>query len=187
MSIELVIETENKNKLIGECVHMNLVPAISTRDVIGGNLTDIEVDSFKKSSCHKLPREKMIQTIVSFIKNNDIPEKDKELFIMILQDNKILNKLQICTDGSYVNGRIFYKNFFNNWDSNIQVDGRFWSQYYSETRLLPDNLTRIGFMKDNFEVIYLHLVDDIEAMEDKEWHDEMDSLSDDDYYEDVSN
>ena len=157
----------------------NLIPALSTKNVIGGNLTDIEIASFRKSYCHKLSKEKMIKTILSFIDNNDISEKDKELFNFILDDDIILNKLQICTDGSYVNGRIFYKNFFNNWDSNIQVDGRYWSEYYRKNKLTPDNLVKIDHMKDNFETIYLCLVNDEEAMDDKIWQDEMDKISDD--------
>jgi len=157
----------------------DLVSAISTKKVIGGDLTDIEVASFKKSCTHKLSKEKLIKTILSFIDNNDVPEKDKEVFNFILDDDKILDKLQICTDGSYVNGRIFYKNFYNNWDSNIQVDGRFWNKFYNETRQSLDTLTKIDYMKDNFEVMYLHLVSDEEAMEDKIWSDEMDRISND--------
>jgi len=157
----------------------NLIPALSKKDIIGEDLTDIEIASFKKSSCHKLSKEKLIKTILSFINNNDVLEKDKELFNYILDDDIILSKLQICTDGSYVNGRIFYKNFFNNWDSNIQVTGRYWNEYYSKNRLVPDTLVMIDYMKDNFEVIYLHLVNDEEAMDDKIWQEEFDRMDDD--------
>ena len=157
----------------------NLVPAISNKDVLGGILTDIEIASFKKSSCHKLSKDVLVKTILSFINNNTILKADKELFDMIIKDDAILNKLQICTDGSYVNGRIFYKDFFSNWDSNIQIDGRFWSEYYSKHGKSLNTLAKINYMKDNFKVIYLHLVNDLEALEDKEWSDEMDRM---DYY-----
>ena len=153
-----------------------LVPAIAS---VSWNriLTEKELESYKKC-CIKLPKKDIVKKILSFIENNNVTQEDKKVFNKILGDTKILNKLQICTDGSYVNGRIFFKNFYNNNTTNIWVDGKYWNQHYKKHKSNLDTMSKLNYMKYNFEVIFLHLVSDSKAWEDKldseQWEDEYD-------------
>jgi len=164
----------------------NLVPAIGDKTGMGRNLTNEEKVSFLQKNCFKLSKKQMVKRILSFIKNNSVSEADKKLFNKILGDTKLLNKLQICTDGSYLNGRIFYKNFFNGSENVMFVDGSYWSERYVKNNYVNiSTLEKLNYMKYNFEVIYLHLVGNSKALDDKLWQDEMDELiSDwDEYHE----
>jgi len=152
----------------------NLIPAIGDKNGMGRYLTNEEKSSFLKKNCFKLSKKQMVKRILSFIRNNSISEADIKLFNKILGDTKILNKLQICTDGSYLNGRIFYKNFFNSSENVMFVDGSYWSDRYVKNNYININtLEKLNYMKYNFEVIYLHLVGNSKALEDyDEYHEE---------------
>jgi len=155
----------------------NLIPAIGSINGMGRILTNEEKVSIAQRNIFKLPKKQMVKRILSFIKNNNISEPDKKLFNKILGDTKILNKLQICTDGSYLNGRIFYKNFFNGSENIMFVDGTYWSDQYCKNNYVNiSTLEKLNYMKYNFEVIYLHLVENRKALNDKLWQDEMDSM-----------
>jgi len=155
----------------------NLIPAIGSTNGMGRILTNEEKVSFAQRNLFKISKKQMVKRILSFIRNNNISESDKKLFNKILGDTKILNKLQICTDGSYLNGRIFYKNFFNSSENVMFVDGSYWSnQYVKNNYVNISTLKKLNYMKYNFEVIYLHLVSNSKALEDKIWQDEMDEL-----------
>jgi len=155
----------------------NLIPAIGSTNGIGRILTNEEKVSFAQRNCLKLPKKQMVKRILSFINNNNVSKADKKFFNKILGDTKILNKLQICTDGSYLNGRIFYKNFFNGSENVMFVDGTYWSdQYVKNNYVNISTLEKLNYMKYNFEVIYLHLVGNSKALDDKLWQDEMDEL-----------
>lgn len=158
----------------------NLVPAIASISW-DRTLTTEELTPYVKRSCHKISKKEMVKRILSFMKNNNITELDRKIFNKILGDSKILNKLQICTDGSYVNGRIFFKNFYNKANTNILVDGEYWMQYYKKYEVSLDMLSKLNYMKHNFEVIYLHLVQDKESWDDKLWQDEFDNMMPDFY------
>ena len=164
----------------------NLIPAIGSTNGMGRTLTNEEKVSVAQRNCFKLSKKQMVKRILSFIKSNNISLFDKKLFNKILGDTKILNKLQICTDGSYLNGRIFYKNFFNGSENVMFVDGTYWSdQYFKNNYVNISTLEKLNYMKYNFEVIYLHLVGNSKALDDKLWQDEMDELMPDyDYFED---
>jgi len=161
----------------------NLIPAIGSTNGMGRDLTNEEIISFTQRNCFKISKKQMVKRILSFIKNNNISHADKNLFNKILGDTKILNKLQICTDGSYVNGRIYYKNFFNDYKNVMMITGMYWYDHYVEN-IGVSILEKLNYMKYNFEVIYLHLVNDGKALEDKIWRDEMDELMPDidDYF-----
>jgi len=155
----------------------NLIPAIGSTNGMGRTLTNEEKVSVAQRNCFKLPKKQIVKRIVSFIKSNNISEPDKKLFNKILGDTKILSKLQICTDGSYLNGRIFYKNFFNCSENVMFVDGKYWSdQYVKNNYVNISTFEKLNYMKYNFEVIYLHLVGNSKALDDILWQDEMDSM-----------
>jgi len=147
----------------------NLVPAIPVMSW-DKELTEHQINCTKQS-CHKIPKKQMVKRILSFMSSNQITDADRKVFNKILGDTKLLNKLQICTDDSWLNGRIFYKNFFNQSDVNICVDGEYWMQYYRDNRISPDTFTKLNYMKNNFEVIYLHLVSNSREF-DYEYHEE---------------
>jgi len=147
----------------------NLVPAIPVMSW-DKELTERQIN-LAKGSCHKISKKQMVKRILSFMKSNQITDADRKVFNKILGDTKLLNKLQICTDGSWLNGRIFYKNFFNQSDANICVDGEYWMQYYRDNNVSPDTFTKLNYMKYNFEVIYLHLVSNSREF-DHEYHEE---------------
>jgi len=153
----------------------NLIPAIGSTNRMGRTLTNEEKVSFAQRNLFKISKKQMVRRILSFINNNNISHADKKLFNKILGDTKILNKLQICTDGSYVSGRIYYKNFFNDSENVAMITGTHWYDHYVEN-MGVSTLEKLNYMKYNFEVIYLHLVDDSKALEDKIWQDEMDEL-----------
>ena len=164
----------------------NLVSAIGNTNEMGRTLTNEEKVSVAQRNCLKLSKKQMVKRILSFIKSNNVSKADKKLFNKILGDTKLLNKLQICTDGSYLNGRIFYKNFFNGSENVMFVDGSYWSERYVKNNYVNiSTLEKLNYMKYNFEVIYLHLVGNSKALDDKLWQDEMDELiSDwDEYHE----
>jgi len=161
----------------------NLVPTIPEMSW-DKKLTEHQINCTKRNT-YKISRKQMVKRILSFMNNNQITEEDRKIFNKILGDTKLLNKLQICTDGSWLNGRIFYKNFYNNSDINIHVDGEYWMQYYRDTNIQLGIFERLNYMKYNFEVIYLHLVSNAKSLEDKIWQDEFDSMMPDwDDYED---
>lgn len=137
-----------------------------------------EFENYIKETTKKLNKKDMVNKIIDFIKVNNISEEDMKIFNKILGDHKILNKLQICIDGSYTNGRIFYKNFFNS-SNNISISGEFWYKYYCKNHNSLNSLEKLNYMKNHFEVIYLHLVNDKQALEDKMWDDMMDNICDD--------
>ena len=166
-------------------MNKKLVPAVAliSWDRI---LREDEITSYKRS-LHKYPKKEIVKCIVSFMNNNIMTTEDRKIFNKILGDHKILNKLQICTDGSYANGRIFYKKFYGFNECNIFVDGEFWMQKYRKNNKSYNIVTKLNYMQNNFEVIYLHLVSDEWSAMDKDWDDMMDTMIDNDDYEDYDN
>lgn len=164
--------------------NIKLIPSHIIKEYWSGIPDQEGFKKYIKETTKKITKKEMVNRILNFIQNNNISEVDLKIFKKILGDHKILNKLQICIDGSHTNGRIFYKNFFNNNNNSISVDGEYWYEQYCKNHKSQDIIKKLNYMKNHFEIIYLHLVNDEQALEDKQWSKMMDEMCCDDYYED---
>jgi len=133
-----------------------LIPAVCETNLFKRPFSVEEQIDIQRKNTRKFSRRDTVKIILSFLERNVITDIDREIFNKILGDTKILDKIQICNDGSYLNGRIYYKLDINgpSNNSNIIVDGDYWYR----SSIQPDIITKLNFMKNNFEVIYLQCI-----------------------------
>lgn len=129
-----------------------------------------------------LKNKDKVNRILDFIRNNNISDDEMRVFNKILGDKQILDKLVFVWDGSYRSHRIFYKKHSKGDKNSFSIECD-WLYYNKRNKYNSMTLIdKLNFLKNNYEIIFIHLVDDEEAINDAMW----DSYYDDmiDYYGD---
>lgn len=112
------------------------------------------LDIYRKTTEFKLSRKETVNKILKFIKNNNISDNDMKIFNKILGDHQVLDKLVFINDGSFRNNRLYYNGGFI-------IECR--KEYYcsSSPNVYRNKWTSpnkfINNIKNNYEVIFIHL------------------------------
>ena len=155
-------------------IKQKLVPALDispyTKSIIGLDKTEAcQLNEYIDTAIREYSKKDTAKYIVNFMKAYEriLSVDDIKIFNNILGDNKLLSKIAICSDGSYVSGRVFFMSYkfeqinqnYSNKDY-ITVDGVYWFNDYLHNHKDISNIDKLNFMKNNFEKIYIHLPSD---------------------------
>lgn len=142
------------------------------------------LENYRKETETKLSYTDTVNRIAEFIAKNNISHTEAEIFQKILEDEEIINKLVFIWDGSYRTQRIFYKKFSSACNNNFSVDSDWLYKNNQDDYYNMTTSEKIDFLKNNYEIIFIHLVDDESSLRDMLFDNYYDDMPDyDDQFE----
>lgn len=157
----------------------------SIRSNAPGIYGDITLQDYRNSTEMILKHKDKVNRILDFIKTNNITDEEMKVFNKILGDRSILDKLVFVWDGSYRTQRIFYKKFNMENKNSFDIESDWLYKNRKNKYYKMSTIDKLNFLKNNYDTIFIHLINDEDALMEMLWDDYYDDMSDYDYYDEV--
>ncbi len=125
-----------------------------------------ELAVYRAETEYKLSHKEKVNRILKFISENNISSEEMKIFNKILGDHKILDKLVFVWDGSYRSNRIYYKKFIAGKENNFHIENWWLYKNHNHKCKAMTMMENINYIKNNYEIIFIHLITDDESQKD---------------------